>query len=77
MKRTLIVALILVFAIITVATAADIMTFENKKGTITFKHKEHQERLAVTAPNATKVLLPSSLLTKPLVTKPARLATRR
>lgn len=45
MKRTLIIALVLVVAIVTVATASDIMTFENKKGTITFKHKEHQERL--------------------------------
>lgn len=45
MKRLIIIATLLVFAAITVATAADVMTFENKKGTITFKHKEHQDRL--------------------------------
>lgn len=45
MKKFVVIAVTLIFAGITVATAADVMTFENKKGTITFKHKEHQDRL--------------------------------
>lgn len=46
MKNTIIIATVLVFACVTVATAADVMTFENKKGTITFEHKKHQERVS-------------------------------
>lgn len=45
MKKTVIIALALIFACVTVATAADVMTFENKKGTITFEHKKHQDAL--------------------------------
>ena len=45
MKKFVIIATTLIFASITVATAADVMTFENKKGAVTFKHKEHQDRL--------------------------------
>ena len=40
MKRLIIIATLLVFAAITVATAADVMTFENKKGTITYNDRD-------------------------------------
>ena len=45
MQKLVSIAIVLIFAGITVATAADVMTFENKKGNITFKHKEHQDAL--------------------------------
>ena len=45
MKKLLILAMLLAFVGANVAVAADVMTFENKKGTITFQHKAHQERL--------------------------------
>ena len=50
MKKLVIMLLLLltfVGANIAIAanTGAEVMTFENKKGTITFQHKAHQERL--------------------------------
>ena len=45
MNKTVIIAMVLLFAFVTVANSADVMTFENKKGTITFNHKAHQDKL--------------------------------
>ena len=45
MKKLVLIAMILAFVGANIAVAADVMTFENKKGTITFQHKAHQERL--------------------------------
>ena len=45
MKKLVILAMLLAFVGANVAVAADVMTFENKKGSITFEHKAHQERL--------------------------------
>lgn len=45
MKKLVIMAMLLAFVGVNVAIAADVMTFENKKGTITFNHKAHQEKL--------------------------------
>jgi hypothetical protein len=45
MKKLLVMMMLLAFVGVNVAIAADVMTFENKKGTITFDHKAHQERL--------------------------------
>lgn len=49
MKKLVIMMMLLTFvgANIAVAanTGAEVMTFENKKGTITFPHKAHQEKL--------------------------------
>lgn len=45
MKKLVIMAMVLAFVGVNVAVASDVMTFENKKGTITFNHKAHQERV--------------------------------
>ena len=49
MKKLVIMMMLLTFVGATIAVAAntgpEVMTFENKKGTITFQHKAHQERL--------------------------------
>ena len=45
MKKLVIMMMLLAFVGVNVAIADDIMTFENKKGTITFQHKAHQEKL--------------------------------
>lgn len=47
MKKLVIMMMLLAFIGANVAIAADtdVLTFENKKGTITFEHKAHQERL--------------------------------
>jgi len=44
--KKLVIALMLVTFAATVAFAADSVTYENKKGNITFNHKMHQEKLA-------------------------------
>ena len=49
MKRLVIMMMLLAFVSVNIAFAAsngaEVMTFENTKGTITFQHKAHQERL--------------------------------
>ena len=45
MKRLVLITLLLAFIGINVAIAADVVTYENKKGTVTFDHKGHQEKL--------------------------------
>jgi len=46
MKRFMLVLLALAFlATSTVAIAADVVTYENSKGTVTFNHKAHGEKL--------------------------------
>ncbi|PLX74711.1 MAG: cytochrome C [Desulfuromonas sp.] len=46
MKRLVLITLLLAFVGINIAIAADVVTYENKKGTVTFDHKAHQEKLA-------------------------------
>ena len=46
MKKLLIMMMLLAFVGANIAIASDVMTFENSKGTITFDHKAHQEKLA-------------------------------
>lgn len=50
MKKLVVMLMFLALVSATVAVAAEndseVMTFENKKGTITFNHKAHQEKLA-------------------------------
>lgn len=43
--KKLIVAIMLVAFTFTLAYAADIVTYENKKGTVTFNHKAHGEKM--------------------------------
>lgn len=45
MKKLIIIMMLLAFVGANVAIAADSYTYENKKGTITFDHKAHQERV--------------------------------
>lgn len=47
MKKFVVLTMLLAFVGVGVAFAAgqDVVTYENKKGTITFQHKAHQERL--------------------------------
>lgn len=45
MNKIVFVVMLLIFACVTGASAADVITLENKKGTITFNHKAHQERV--------------------------------
>jgi cytochrome c553 len=46
MKKLVLIMVLLAFVGATVAIAADSYTYENKKGTVTFQHKAHQERVA-------------------------------
>jgi hypothetical protein len=45
MKKLIIIMMLLTFVGVSVAIAADSYTYENKKGTVTFNHKAHQEKL--------------------------------
>ena len=49
MKKLVIMMMLLTFVGVTFAFAAnngaEVITFENSKGTVTFQHKAHQERL--------------------------------
>ena len=45
MKKLVIMMMVLAFVGANVAIAADVVTYENKKGAITFNHKAHQEKL--------------------------------
>jgi len=45
MKKLVIMMMLLAFVGATVAIAADSYTYENKKGTVTFDHKAHQDRV--------------------------------
>lgn len=47
--KKLIVAVMLVAFAITVAYASDVVTYENKKGSVTFDHKMHGEKLGCDA----------------------------
>ena len=45
MKKLVVLAMLLAFVGANVAIASDVVTYENKKGNITFNHKAHQERV--------------------------------
>ena len=45
MKKLVIIMMLLAFVGVSVAIAADSYTYDNKKGTVTFNHKEHQDAL--------------------------------
>ena len=45
MKKLVIMMMLLAFVGANVAIAADVVTYENAKGNITFNHKAHQEKL--------------------------------
>ena len=45
MKKLVIMMMVLAFVGANIVIAADIVTYENKKGTVTFNHKAHQEKL--------------------------------
>lgn len=45
MKKLVFIAMVLAFVSVNVAFAADVVTYENKKGSITFDHKMHQDKL--------------------------------
>ena len=47
--KKLIIALMLVTFAATAVWAADVVTFENKKGNVTFNHKAHGEKLGCKA----------------------------
>ncbi len=47
--KKLIVAVMLVAFTFTLAYAADSVTYENKKGSVTFNHKAHSEKMECTA----------------------------
>jgi hypothetical protein len=47
--KKLIIAVMLVAFTFTLAYAADSVTYENKKGTVTFDHKTHGEKMDCTA----------------------------
>lgn len=44
MKKLIVVAMLVAFAA-TVAYAADVVTYENSKGNVTFDHKAHADKL--------------------------------
>jgi len=50
--KKLIVAIMLVAFAATAAFAADVVTYENKKGTVTFDHKAHGEFVENSCKNA-------------------------
>ena len=45
MKKLVIIMVLLAFVGVNVAIAADSYTYDNKKGTVTFNHKAHQDKL--------------------------------
>ena len=45
MKKLVIIMMLLAFVGVNVAIAADSYTYDNKKGTVTFDHKAHQDAL--------------------------------
>jgi len=45
MKKLVIIMMLLAFVGVSVAIAADSYTYDNKKGTVTFNHKAHQDAL--------------------------------
>ena len=45
MKKLVLMMVLLAFVGATVAVAADVVTYENKKGNVTFDHKAHGEKL--------------------------------
>jgi len=45
MKKLVVMMMLLAFVGVNVAIAADVVTYENSKGTVTFNHKAHQEKL--------------------------------
>ena len=47
--KKLMIAVMLVAFTFTLAYAADTVTYENKKGTVTFEHKAHGEKMECTA----------------------------
>lgn len=44
MKKLILATMLVAFAL-TVAYAADVVTYDNKKGSVTFNHKEHADKL--------------------------------
>ncbi len=48
MKKLIVAVMIVAFAV-TAAWAADVVTFENKKGNVTFNHKAHGKKLGCKA----------------------------
>jgi len=44
-KKLVIIMMLLAFVGVNVAIAADSYTYDNKKGTVTFNHKAHQDAL--------------------------------
>ena len=48
MKKLIVAVMIVAFAV-TAAWAADVVTYENKKGNVTFNHKAHGEKLGCKA----------------------------
>lgn len=44
MKKLIVAVMIVAFAV-TAAWAADVVTYENKKGNVTFNHKAHGDKL--------------------------------
>ena len=47
--KKLVIAVMLVAFTLTLAYAADMVTYENKKGTVTFDHKTHSEKMDCTS----------------------------
>ena len=45
MKKLVIMLMLLAFVGANVAIAADVVTYENSKGNVTFDHKAHQEKV--------------------------------
>lgn len=43
MKKLLVLMMLLAFVGVNVAIAADVVTYDNKKGAVTFDHKAHQD----------------------------------
>jgi len=48
MKKLIVAVMIIAFAV-TAAWAADVVTYENKKGNVTFNHKAHGDKLGCNA----------------------------
>ena len=46
MKRLVMVMMLLAFVGVNVAISADVVTYESKKGNVTFNHKAHSDKLA-------------------------------
>jgi cytochrome c553 len=45
MKKLILIMMMLAFVAVNVAIAADVVVYENKKGNVTFNHKDHADRL--------------------------------